>query len=150
LKYHIGVLYDEKASCFLVNINWLFLKLAALLQDEYIVVLLNTFYSDQKKSFVNNETLTCILAHINSKSSLSIGSKIFMQEKNEKTTINFRTVKIKVEQEVYQGQYLYLFTASNFCKSLVQEYEAKMENQDFEIDNDLSQKGEKITLFTLL
>jgi|GEM_PF-6487422 len=146
----LGVIYDQRSSCFLVNINYLFLKLSSLLNNESIKLWFDSFYSDQKKLFVNNETLTNLIAHINNKSSLALGAKLFMQEKKENTTINFRTVKIKIGQEAYQGQYLYLFTANSFCKSLVQEYEAKMEIRDLEIDNDLAQKGEKITLFTLL
>ena len=149
-KQRLGVIYDEKSSCFLVNINYIFLKLSPLLYDESIKLWFDAFYLDQNKSFVNNEVLTKLIAHINTKSSLSLGSKLLMQEKRENTTVNFRTVKIKVDQEVYQGQYLYLFTTSSFCKSLVQEYEAKMENLNLEIDNESPLKGEKITLFTLL
>ncbi|DAB36917.1 MAG TPA: hypothetical protein CFH80_02220 [Sulfurospirillum cavolei] len=149
-KQRLGVIYDEKSSCFLVNINYIFLKLSPLLYDESIKLWFDAFYLDQNKSFVNNEVLTKLIAHINTKSSLSLGSKLLMQEKRENTTVNFRTVKIKVYQEVYQGQYLYLFTTSSFCKSLVQEYEAKMENLNLEIDNESPLKGEKITLFTLL
>ncbi|NBK99324.1 MAG: hypothetical protein EOM50_15145 [Erysipelotrichia bacterium] len=149
-KQRLGVIYDEKSSCFLVNINYIFLKLSSSLHDESIKMWFDSFYVDQNKSFVNNEVLTKLIAHINTKSSLTLGSKLLMQEKRENTTVNFRTVKIKVDQEGYQGQYLYLFTTSSFCKSLVQEYEAKMENVNLEIDNESPIKGEKITLFTLL
>lgn len=149
-KQRLGVIYDEKSSCFLANINYIFLKLSPLLYDESIKLWFDAFYLDQNKSFVNNEVLTKLIAHINTKSSLTLGSKLLMQEKRDNTTVNFRTVKIKVDQEVYQGQYLYLFTTSSFCKSLVQEYEAKMENLNLEIDNESPIKGEKITLFTLL
>ena len=149
-KQRLGVIYDEKSSCFLVNINYIFLKLSPLLYDESIKLWFDAFYLDQNKSFVNNEVLTKLIAHINTKSSLTLGSKLLMQEKRDNTTVNFRTVKIKVDQEVYQGQYLYLFTTSSFCKSLVQEYEAKVKNVNLEIDNESPIKGEKITLFTLL
>ncbi|NCC88486.1 MAG: hypothetical protein EOM05_11605 [Clostridia bacterium] len=78
---------------------------------------------------------------------MSFGSKIFMQEKKENNLINFKTVKINVNKTLYQGQYLFLFTANVFFKEIIHEFEELSQNVVF-VDNENTEKGEKITLST--
>lgn len=151
-KRCLGVIYDEKTSCLLINTHWIFLSLVLHVKEENIKELVNSFYSEPTKQFINNQTLTTILSHFNSKSSLALGSKIFMQEQKESTLINFKTIKIQLNETYYQGQYVFMFLSNSFCKGLAQELESIHDSvfRPMIIDYDSNIKAEKVTLKTFL
>jgi hypothetical protein len=144
------VLFDANISCCLLNIHWFFLKICAMLDNKGIESFLNQFYVEPKKSFVNNDALSQILTHINTKSIFAIGSKIFMQEENDNKIVNFKTIKAKKDTDNYQGQYLFMFTSNSCIKALVKGIEETMEERKITIDNEMADKGEKINLEFML
>ncbi|KIM03657.1 MAG: hypothetical protein KU29_11410 [Sulfurovum sp. FS06-10] len=149
---YLGVVFDEKTSCVLINIHWFFLTLATYVKEENIIDFFNAFYVDSKKLFVDNQSLSTILAHFNEKSSFALGSKIFMQEQNENKPTNFKTIKFEFKENFYQGQYIFMFASNSFCKGLVQELEALIDSiqKPQIVDLESTVKPIKITIKTFL
>ena len=146
------VVFDERTNCILVNVHYFFLSLLSIIEEKDHKVFTNLFYKDIQKGFVDNNTLSVIIAFINNKASLAIASKLFMQEEKEnKNLVNFRPIKvIDANKIVYQGLYLFMFTNSGFVKKMI----AQQEKYIFGTNNikvtDDERTGIKITPYLLM